>query len=201
MRGSALLVMPQPRPHDAETCFIQSLDWGRRQGARSWELRTAVGLAALWAAQGQRERAQAVLQPIFKEFEEGSDTADVKAAEYGSNRIAGIYSPGPPYTETPLPCCLAADNSADAWKGGILRMAEEFPALGNSLAEHPAFAERRPDILATRFLTLLVRIHDLPGQPVRFRAVATPPLFRNLERGLRKIRAKLRSGLSLWRHG
>jgi predicted ATPase/DNA-binding winged helix-turn-helix (wHTH) protein len=82
VKGSVLLSMPQRRTHDAEMCFIQSLDWSRRQGARSWELRTAVDLAALWAARGQRERARAVLRPIFEEFVEGSDTADLKAAEH-----------------------------------------------------------------------------------------------------------------------
>jgi predicted ATPase/DNA-binding winged helix-turn-helix (wHTH) protein len=82
VRGSVLLSMPRRRADDAEMCFIQSLDWGRRQGARSWELRTAVDLAALWAARGQGERAHAVLQPIFEEFVEGLDTADLKAAEH-----------------------------------------------------------------------------------------------------------------------
>ncbi len=82
VRGSVLLSMPQSRPHEAETCFIQSLDWSRRQGARLWELRTAVDLASLWAAQGQRERAQTVLQPIFEEFVEGLNTADLKAAKH-----------------------------------------------------------------------------------------------------------------------
>jgi predicted ATPase/DNA-binding winged helix-turn-helix (wHTH) protein len=81
VKGSVLLSMPQRRTHDAEMCFIQSLDWSRRQGARSWELRTAVDLAALWAARGQRERAHSVLRPIFEEFAEGLDTADLKAAE------------------------------------------------------------------------------------------------------------------------
>jgi hypothetical protein len=81
VKGSVLLSMPQRRAHDAETCFIQSLDWSRRQGARSWELRTAVHLAALWAARGQRERARAVLQPIVEAFVEGLDTADLRAAQ------------------------------------------------------------------------------------------------------------------------
>lgn len=81
VKGRVLLSEPQPRAHDAEICFLQSLDLSRRQGARSWELRTAVDLAALWAAQGQRERAQAALNPIFEEFGEGLDTADLKAAE------------------------------------------------------------------------------------------------------------------------
>ena len=80
VKGSVLISMPQLRRHEAETCFIQSLDWSRRQGARSWELRTAIDLAALWAAQGQLERARAVLQPIVEAFVEGLDTADLKAA-------------------------------------------------------------------------------------------------------------------------
>jgi hypothetical protein len=80
VKGNVLFSMPQCRTHDAEISFIQSLDWSRRQGARSWELRTAVDLAALWAALGQPGRSRAVLQPIFKEFVEGLDTADLKAA-------------------------------------------------------------------------------------------------------------------------
>jgi predicted ATPase/DNA-binding winged helix-turn-helix (wHTH) protein len=80
VRGCLLLAMPQRRFHDAEHCFMQSLDWSRRQGARSWELRTAFDLATLLAADGQRGRAQAVLQPVFEQFTEGFDTADVKAA-------------------------------------------------------------------------------------------------------------------------
>jgi hypothetical protein len=63
-------------------CFVQSLDCSRQQGARSWQLRTAVDLASLWVAQGDRERAQAVLRPIFAEFVEGLETADLKVAEH-----------------------------------------------------------------------------------------------------------------------
>jgi hypothetical protein len=82
VKGRVFLSMAQHRVQEAETWFVQSLDWSRRQGARGWELRTAVDLAGLWAAEGQRERAQAVLKPIFDEFLEGSDTADLKAAEH-----------------------------------------------------------------------------------------------------------------------
>jgi len=53
----------------------------RRQDARAWELRVGVDLAALWAAQKRPERAKALLQPIFEQFVEGLDTADMKAAE------------------------------------------------------------------------------------------------------------------------
>jgi predicted ATPase/DNA-binding winged helix-turn-helix (wHTH) protein len=82
VKGNVLLSLPQRQPDDAEMCFTQSLDWSRRQGARSWELRTAVHLAALWAAQGQRDRARAILQPIFEQFVEGFGTADLMAAEH-----------------------------------------------------------------------------------------------------------------------
>ncbi len=82
VKGKVLLSLPQRRPDVAEICFTQSLDWSRRQGARAWELRTAVDLAALWAAQGQRDRARAILQPIFEQFAEGLDTTDLKAAEH-----------------------------------------------------------------------------------------------------------------------
>src|SRR5215470_6901649 len=82
VKGHVLLSLPQRRSDDAKICFTQSLDWSRRQGARSWELRTAIDLAALWAAQGQRDCARAVLQPIFETFAEGLDKADLKAAEH-----------------------------------------------------------------------------------------------------------------------
>ena len=59
---------------------MQSLEWSRRQAARAWELRTAVDLAALLAAQGRPKDAQALLQPVFEQFVEGSDTADLQAA-------------------------------------------------------------------------------------------------------------------------
>ena len=81
VKGSVLLSVPQARRQEAEACFTESLDWSRCQGARSWELRTVVDLAALWAAQGERERACTVLRPIFEAFVEGLDTADLKAAE------------------------------------------------------------------------------------------------------------------------
>ena len=57
---------------------MQSLDLSRRQGARAWELRTATDFAALLAAQGQSESARALLRPVFEQFAEGFDTADLR---------------------------------------------------------------------------------------------------------------------------
>jgi predicted ATPase/DNA-binding winged helix-turn-helix (wHTH) protein len=81
VRGVLLLSMPQPNSSDAEVCFMQSLELSRRQAARAWELRTAIDTAALLAGQGRTDSARGLLQPVFEQFVEGSDTADLKAAE------------------------------------------------------------------------------------------------------------------------
>jgi predicted ATPase/DNA-binding winged helix-turn-helix (wHTH) protein len=88
LKGSMLLATPKPRIKDAEKCFKQSLELSRSHGSRAWELRTATDLATLWAGQGRSDEARALLLPVFKQFTEGSDTADVKAAE----RVLGTLS-------------------------------------------------------------------------------------------------------------
>ena len=80
VKGNVLLSMPRPVPADAEAHFARSLAWSRRHASRAWELRTAVDLAALWAAQGRAHDARALLRPVFEAFAEGLDTADLKAA-------------------------------------------------------------------------------------------------------------------------
>ena len=80
LKGKALLSAPKP-DGDAETYYQRSLALSRRQGAMSWELRTSIDLAALKADQGRPEDARALLKPIFSRFLEGSDTADLKAAQ------------------------------------------------------------------------------------------------------------------------
>ncbi|MEA2788429.1 MAG: hypothetical protein QOG73_835, partial [Acetobacteraceae bacterium] len=65
----------------AEDHFRQALDWARRQGALSLELRAATSLAPLLRDQGSSAEAKAVLQPVYDRFTEGFDTADLKAAK------------------------------------------------------------------------------------------------------------------------
>lgn len=81
VKGEVLLSMPQPSSDTAETCLMQSMELSRRQGARAWELRAAVNLAALWAMQGRPAEAKALLQPVFEQLSEGRDTADLTAAK------------------------------------------------------------------------------------------------------------------------
>ena len=80
VRGCALLLMPKSRADDAQISFTRSLELSRRQGAKAWELRAAIDLAALLADQGRPDNASRLLQPIVEQFVEGLETADLKAA-------------------------------------------------------------------------------------------------------------------------
>lgn len=66
---------------EVEDRLRQSIEVTRGQGGRSWELRAATDLAWHWTAQGRSSDARALLSPVFDQFTEGHDTADLKAAE------------------------------------------------------------------------------------------------------------------------
>ena len=83
LRLKGELLRSQGTPGTAETAedhFRQALDWARRQGALSWELRAAMSLARLLREQGRSADAKALLQPVYARFTEGFATADLKAA-------------------------------------------------------------------------------------------------------------------------
>ena len=65
----------------AEQHFLWSLDWARRQGALSWELRTSTSLARLQHDQGRTAEARTLLQSVYDRFSEGFETGDLKAAK------------------------------------------------------------------------------------------------------------------------
>jgi predicted ATPase len=65
----------------AERNFIASLEWARRQQAKSWELRTSTSLARLWQSQGKRREAYELLAPVYGWFTEGFDTKDWQEAK------------------------------------------------------------------------------------------------------------------------
>ena len=82
LKGELLLKQDNPEnTNAAEACFLKSLDIAREQGAKWWELRTAISLARLWRDQGKREDAHNLLTPIYDWFTEGFDTADLKEAK------------------------------------------------------------------------------------------------------------------------
>jgi predicted ATPase len=65
----------------AERHFLHSLDWARRQGALSWELRTSTSLARLQHDQGRITEARSLLQSVYDQFSEGFETADLMTAK------------------------------------------------------------------------------------------------------------------------
>ena len=82
VKGELLLLQGAPgAAAAAEDHFRQALDWARRQGALSWELRGATSLARLLRHQDRTSDAIACLQPIYDQFTEGFGTADLIAAK------------------------------------------------------------------------------------------------------------------------
>jgi hypothetical protein len=61
--------------------FGQALDWARRQGALSLELRCAMSLARFREHSGLPTEARKVLAPVYRRFTEGFDTADLVSAK------------------------------------------------------------------------------------------------------------------------
>src|SRR5215467_5679989 len=82
IKGELLLLEQAPDAATAaEDHFQQALDWARRQGALSWELRAATSLARMWCGQGRSKEARTLLGPVYDRFVEGFETADLKAAK------------------------------------------------------------------------------------------------------------------------
>jgi len=72
----------------ADEHFWHSLDWARRQGALSWELRTSTSLARLQHQQGRTQEARELLTPVYDRFTEGFETSDLMAAKGVLDQLA-----------------------------------------------------------------------------------------------------------------
>jgi predicted ATPase len=64
----------------AERCLAESLDWARKQGALSWELRTTLSLYRLQASRGRQANAISRLRNVFARFDQGFGTTDLLEA-------------------------------------------------------------------------------------------------------------------------
>jgi predicted ATPase len=90
VRGTLLLQTgDRALESEVETCFQQALTLARRQGARSFELRAAIGLSRLWQQQGKPAAARALLAPLYGCFTEGLYTADLQEARTLLAALAG----------------------------------------------------------------------------------------------------------------
>ena len=80
IEGEALLLSGTTNQAEAEKHFRRSLDLARRQGALSWELRTATSLALLLRASDRQREGRELLSSVYGRFTEGFETTDLKAA-------------------------------------------------------------------------------------------------------------------------
>jgi tetratricopeptide (TPR) repeat protein len=72
----------------AETSFWKALGMAREQGARDYELRTAISLSHLLAEQGRAGEALPVLATAYQAFREGFETRDLAEARELLERLA-----------------------------------------------------------------------------------------------------------------
>jgi predicted ATPase len=80
-RVNGELALSCGEPSRGESCFRRALDIARQQSAKAWELRAAVSLARLWAEQGERRKAHALLAPVHGWFTEGQGAPDLQEAK------------------------------------------------------------------------------------------------------------------------
>jgi predicted ATPase len=92
IKGEVLLLSDNSHTTAAEDHFHRSLDLAHRQGALSWELRTAMSLARLRCEQGRLGEAQDLLSSVYGRFTEGFETLIY--------RLQGVFWPSSP---TPQP--------------------------------------------------------------------------------------------------
>jgi predicted ATPase len=87
----------------AEDHYHQALGCAHRQGALSWELRTATSLARLLRDQNRSSEAIALLASIYGRFTEGFETADLKAAKALISGVSQFSRSTATVTQTDIP--------------------------------------------------------------------------------------------------
>jgi hypothetical protein len=80
LRVAGILLLREGMGGAAESRFQAALQIARDQGLLAYELRSARSLARLWAEQGRKSEARAELGAVFERFEQGHETADLRAA-------------------------------------------------------------------------------------------------------------------------
>jgi predicted ATPase len=81
LKGELLLKQDESNVAEARGCYQRAIEIARKQSAKSLELRATMSLARLFAKQGRRDEARAMLVDIYGWFTEGFDTADLKDAK------------------------------------------------------------------------------------------------------------------------
>jgi predicted ATPase len=79
--GEIALMSPEPDAAKAQAYFERALAVARKQQTKSWELRASMSMARLWRDRGKRDAARDLLTPVYRWFNEGFDTLDLKEAK------------------------------------------------------------------------------------------------------------------------
>ena len=79
-KARILLALDPGRAGEAESNLWEAIEVARRQSAKSLELRAATSLAELWRAQKRLDEARDLMGPIYRWFDEGIDTEDMRRA-------------------------------------------------------------------------------------------------------------------------
>jgi tetratricopeptide (TPR) repeat protein len=81
IRAEILTAASHPDEVAAEALLLESIALARSQSALAWELRSATSLAILRYKQGRGVVAREVLEPVYQQFVEGFNSADLITAK------------------------------------------------------------------------------------------------------------------------
>ena len=82
IKGEVLLQQAANAGQSAgEDCLLDAIAAAREQGALFWELRAALSLARLRTNQNRQDEANQILGPVYDQFTEGFEAADLKQAK------------------------------------------------------------------------------------------------------------------------
>ncbi len=119
VKGELILLQDAPgAPAAAEDHFRQALDWARRQGALSWELRAATSLARLLRDQGRSAEAATLLSRSMTGLPKGSTQQISKRQRRGStshNADALVVEHTP---AVPIRRSVHQDPTSSVWSVG-----------------------------------------------------------------------------------
>jgi tetratricopeptide (TPR) repeat protein len=80
-RGASTAVKTRGAELDAEQSFLKAIEIARERGAKTLELRAAIGLSRMYLNGGESAEALRILQPIHDWFTEGLDWPELKTAK------------------------------------------------------------------------------------------------------------------------
>ncbi len=80
IKGNVIRFQAPARWQEAAECYRESIELARRDGALSWELRSAASLVTLTRRHGANAEAETMLSTAYARFTEGFSTGDVRRA-------------------------------------------------------------------------------------------------------------------------